>query len=251
MASRSRVPNRGGDDGLCVLENKGRDMKTIHEGDLIAKPGVIYDFKEITGYVYAESAAKDAFPKLTTVGGYVNAQGAAKDAFPALTTVGGYVNAPGAENIKQNDPAASALCRAALTDSLAKHGLSLHDGILSKHVSKRGPVSRVIVVGQTKVSYVVERDGVFAHGKTLALARADLLFKLGSRDTSIYKKWTLKTEKPLEEMIACYRAITGACGSGVEQFLAGKKYGKTITVDRVIQETAGQYGSEKFAGFFK
>ena len=294
-----------------------------HEGDLIAKPGTVYEFEEITGSVYARGAdTKTAFPKLTTVGGYVDARGAdtkaafpklttvggsvdargadTKTAFPKLTTVGGSVDASGADTrtafpklttvggsvyasgantrtafpklstvggsvytrgantrtafpkLKtQNDLNAIIKCDKAMTTALALIGLVLHDGVLSKVVSAKNGVFRVKIIGQTKISYVIERNGVTAHGKTLSEARADLLFKLGKRDTSIYKKWTLKTEKPTEEMIAAYRAITGACGSGVSHFLNGKNYENKVTVEFAIAETQGKFGHDVFREFFK
>jgi hypothetical protein len=111
-------------------------------------------------------------------------------------------------------------------------------------------VFRVRAVGQKKISYVIERDGITAHGATMQLARADLLYKMGSRDTSLYKKWTKATKKPVEEMVAAYRAITGACSFGVEQFLAGKSYGDKVSVGFVVTETRGKYGNEQFKNFF-
>jgi hypothetical protein len=137
-----------------------------------------------------------------------------------------------------------------LAAALALNGFVMQDGILSEVISTRGGVSRVRVVGRKKISYVLERDGVTAHGETLQLARADLLFKLGKRDTSIYKAWNRKTKKPIVEMIAAYRAITGACGQGVQHFLNGKKYEDAVSVEFVITETRGQYGHEQFASFF-
>ena len=253
----------------------------IHAGDLIAKPGMTYEFEEITGsvdvrgtdtrtaflklttvggYVDANGAdTRTAFPKLTTVGGSVYANGAdTRTAFPKLTTVGGYVSARDADTKtafpklrKQNaGQDALTICHKAMTTALALVGLVSHDGILSKFISAKSGVYRVKIIGKTKVSYVVVRDNVTAHGATLSEARADLLFKLGKRDTSIYKKWTLKTEKPIEEMIAAYRAITGACGHGVSNFLNGKDYRKKVSVEFAIAETQGQFGNDVFSEFF-
>jgi hypothetical protein len=129
--------------------------------------------------------------------------------------------------------------------------MAMSDGILAFVVSKRGPVSRVVIVGQTKQSYIVERDGATAHGKTLAEARGDLLLKLGKRDTGQFKAWSRDTVKPIEEMIAAYRAITGACGQGVSHFLSSRSYPAKISVGRVIDDTKGQYGHDSFSSFFK
>jgi hypothetical protein len=64
--------------------------KNVFTGDITAKPGVVYEYTEVTGSVDARGAdTKTAFPKLTTVGGSVYASGAdTKTAFPKLTTVG-------------------------------------------------------------------------------------------------------------------------------------------------------------------
>ena len=212
----------------------------IHKGDLYAEAGKTYDFEEITGSLDASGAdTKTAFPKLTTVGGSLDARGAdTKTSFPLLKT--------------QNAGAETALsiCRAALTAALAIHGLFLSDGILAESVSKRGNVSRVKIVGQQKISYIVRQGDHTAHGKTLAEARADLLVKLGNRDTTPYKSWTPKTEVSLEEMIVAYRTITGACGAGVSHFLSSKNYKGKLSVAFVIKETEGRYGHETFKGFF-
>jgi hypothetical protein len=73
--------------------------KSIHRGDLVAQPGVVYDFEEVGGYLDASGAdTKTAFPKLTSVGGSLDARGAdTKTAFPKLTSVGGSLDASGAD----------------------------------------------------------------------------------------------------------------------------------------------------------
>jgi len=254
------------------LDASGADTKTAFP-KLTTVGGYLYAsgadtktaFPKLTtvgGYLDARGAdTKIAFPKLTTVGGYLYARGAdTKTAFPKLTTVGGYLYARGADTktafpklTRQGagDTEAVRACSAAMTTALGEQGLILTNGILSCLVSRRGGVSRVVVVGQSKVSYIVERDGQTAHGATLALARADLLLKLGQRDTSVFKTWSRDTEKPIEEMIAAYRAITGACGLGVEHFLRGKSYPSKLTVAFVLKETKGQYGHKQFAQFFQ
>ena len=231
-----------------------------HIGNLIAKPGTRYDFEEITGSLDASGAdTKAAFPKLTTVGGYLDASGAdTKAAFPKLTTVGGSLYASGADTktafpkLKERNASGVALtmCRAALAAALALDGLAMDDGILVRVISARGGVRRVQIVGQTKISYIVERAGATAHGATLAEARADLLLKLGNRDTTPYKAWTPETTASVQDMIVAYRTITGACNAGVSRFLNGKNYKGKVSVGFVIEETKGQYGHEAFRAFF-
>ena len=253
-----------------------KNMKTeqkIHNGNLQAKAGVIYDFTEITGTLDASGAdTKTAFPKLTTIGGYLDARGAdtetafpklttiggyldardadTKTAFPELTTIGGTLYAHGADTKTAFPKLKSQGYESALQAALKLVGLCKVDGILAKVINKRGPVSRVVIVGQTQQSYIVEREGKFAHGKTLAEARADLLMKLGTRDTSQFKGWTTETKVALEQIIVAYRTITGACGQGCSHFLASKNYPPKVTVGFIIEETKGAYGHEAFRNFF-
>ena len=203
----------------------------IHTGNLTALPGKVYDFTEITGSIDARGAdTKTAFPKLTTVGGSIDASGAdTKTAFPKLVST------------NKTD---------ALHAALGAQNLILADGILAKVVSKRGPVMRVIVIGRNKVSYIVTRDGRTAHGGTLAEARADLLVKIGNRDTSPYRSWTAGTKATLEDMIVAYRVITGACAQGVSFFLAETKCPKELTVGYAVELTQGRYGHDSFRNFF-
>jgi len=298
-------------------------MPDIHQGDLVAKPGTVYQFEQITGSLYASGAdtktafpklttvggsldasgadtktafpklttvggsldasradTKTAFPKLTTVGSYLYARGAdtktafpklttvggsldasgadTKTAFPKLTTVGGYLDASGADTktafpkLTKKDAGDSAknFCRAALVAALSLHGFTLEDGILARVISSRGGVKRVRIVGQAKISYIVQRDGHTAHGATLSEARADLLLKMGNRDTTPYRNWTTETKASLQEMIVAYRTITGACQQGVSHFLTSKNYKGKLSVQFVINETQGRYGHETFKKFF-
>ena len=235
--------------------------QNIHEGDLFAKPGVVYQFEQITGYLDASGADTTAFPKLTTVGGSLYARGAdTTTAFPKLTTVGGYLSiyARGADTTtafpkltkKGAGDSAKAICRDALVAAIAVHGLTLEDGILSRVIGSRGGVKRVRIVGQAKISYIVQRDGHTAHGATLDEARADLLLKMGNSDTTPYLDWTTETKASLQEMIVAYRTITGACQQGVSHFLTSKNYKGKLSVQFVIDETQGSYGHDAFKAFF-
>ena len=184
-------------------------MSSIHTGDLVAQPGVVYDITEITGTLYASGADT-------------------RTAFPALTTT--------------ND-------RAALCVALARHGLTLDDGILSHVIRRRGPVAHVRRVGSRETSYIVTDGALTAHGRTLAEARADLRVKQRPRDVEAYRGWTPQTVVTLETAIAAYRAITGACGLGVSDFLRGRTLPKRMSVARMLAETRGAYGHDAFAAF--
>ena len=228
------------------------------EGDLTAKPGVIYQYAEITGYIDARGAdTKTAFPKLTSVGGYIDAREAdTKTAFPKLTSVGGSIHAIGADtktafpNVKQNDADAERYCRSLMLSTFAAAGFSFADGILARIISQRGPVSRVVICGKTEVSYLVTNGDAWSHGKTLAEARDSLIFKIGSHDKSEYKAWTLDSEVTRGEAIKAYRVITGACEGGVRAWLEQRQTPEKITVGGIIELTHGAFGAEAFKSFF-
>ena len=252
------------------------NTKKIHNGDLIARAGVVYDCEEITGNIDCRNADWNtkidqlttvggsayfrgwtgSAPKLTTVGSSAYFRGWTGSA-PKLTTVGGSADFQGwtgsAKTIKTNDESAPDKCRKELSASFRRNGFHFADGILAKLVATKGRVSRVIVCGKKTVSYVVEvGEGVYSHGATLKEARESLLYKIGSRDTSEYKRWTMDTKKTLGEMIVAYRVITGACEGGVRNFCESKgELPKVLTVADVVKLTAGSYGAETFKKFFE
>ena len=242
----------------------------ILSGNLIVKPGEVYDYTAITGDIYVPSGGnieRGAFPRLTSVGGYIYAPSGGKierGAFPRLTSVGGYIYADAANyaRVKTNDSTvinigseirANVLrrCQAYLLSSFAAAGFSFADGILAKIVSRRGPVSRVIICGNTEVSYIVTNGEAFSHGKTLAEARDGLLYKIGSRDTTPYKAWTLDRVVNKGEAIQAYRIITGACDGGVRAWMEQRQTPDTITVKEIIELTRGAFGADVFKAFFE
>ena len=232
------------------------NTKKTHTGNLTAEPGKVYEFEEITGWLQAEKADANAFPNLATIGDSAYFLGWTGSA-PKLTTIGGCADfrswTGDSAKIKTNDPAAREICRKATFNAFRKQGFHFADGILAKIVANKGRVSRVVIVGKSKVSYVVEGgDGIYSHGATLKDARDSLIYKIGSRDTTPYKAWTLETKKTLGEMIGAYRAITGACEQGVRNFVEslGVK-SKLLTVADAIQLTAGSYGADDFKKFFE
>jgi prefoldin subunit 5 len=227
----------------------------------------------VGGYLYINANAKLDAPALTSVGGYLYINANAKlDALTsvggglsinanakldALTSVGGdlsinanaKLDAPA--HMKKNDPEAPARCRALLLSSFAAAGFSFADGILARIVSKRGPVSRVVVCGQTEVSYLVTDGEAFSHGKTLAEARDGLLFKIGKRDPSEFRGWTLDKVVSKRDAIRAYRVITGACEGGVRSWMEQRQTPEEITVGDIIKLTNGAYGAEAFKNFFE
>ena len=228
------------------------------KGDLIAEEGKVYEYTKITGKVIAHiSATVCQFPKLESCGRSAYAASATVCQFPKLESCGGDAYADRAtvcqfpNNIKTNDHTASSRCRAALLSSFAAAGFSFADRILARIVSQRGPIAKVIICGQTKVSYVISDDeGNYAHGDPLDEARADLMVKRTSRDLTPFKAWTLEKEVSKSDAILAYRSITGACAKGTRHWLEQRQTPEKITVAGIIEITKGAYGAETFASFF-
>ncbi|HLP99176.1 MAG TPA: hypothetical protein VK149_12110 [Sideroxyarcus sp.] len=254
-------------------------------GDVVFEIGADYsNVTEISGSLYCSGAdTKAAFPVLTSVGGSLDCSGAdtkaafpvltsvggslycsgadTKAAFPVLTSVGGSLDCSGAdtkaafpEKLKFNDDSAVSKCASALMASFLSVGILFADGISSKIINQRKSgdviIYSVIVVGKTDRSIVIERGGVFSHGATLAEAKASLIYKLSDRDTSRFNSWSLKTVVPLEDAIASYRAITGACEGGTRAFCESRQLKDEYTVKEIIDLTKGSFGSDAYEAFF-
>jgi len=207
-------------------------MDKTFTGDIVAEKGVVYEYTKITGYIDASGAdTKTAFPKLTSVGGSIDARG-------------------DWSHVKQYDGDAITHTADALLNSFSASGFSLNDNILARIISRRGNVLRVIICGATEVSYVVTDGEVWSHGATLREARDGLLFKIGKRDPSEFKTWTLSRVVSRRDAIRAYRVITGACEQGVRMWVSQRELPEKSTVRNVIRLTKWAYGSDVFCRFF-
>ena len=242
----------------------GLDVRATDTRTAFPKLTTIGNWLDIRG-----ADTRTAFPKLTTIGGWLDVQGAdTKTAFPKLTAIGGWLYAAGADTktafpkLKhKNTNKAKQIARKKLKSVLLKSGYMLQDGILSKHLASRKLANGLIVhagiiVGKTDKIYVIETPkGVYAHGDTVKQARDSLLYKLdNNRDTTPYKAWTLDTSITKRQAIQSYMAITGACATGTRHFVEttfGGKVPARTTVRKVIEMTAGQYGSDVYRDFFE
>jgi len=205
-------------------------MDTHFQGDVVVKPGKIYDYVSVGGYIDASGAdTKCAFPKLTSVGGSIDASGDFK-------------------GVEINNPARACTM---LLESFAKSGYSFADNMLAKIVRVKGRVSRVILAGKTKVSYLVTDGAAWSHGETIKKASEGLMFKISSRDTTEFKNWKLDTKITLSQAIKSYRAITGACEQGVRNWMDNRKIPETMKISEAIEITRGAYGADAYAEFFK
>ncbi|MBU1067718.1 hypothetical protein KKE60_08005 [Patescibacteria group bacterium] len=100
--------------------------------------------------------------------------------------------------------------------------------------------------------YIIEDNGVYAHGKTIEEARESFVYKLSDRDTSAYDDMTLETTLSFADAVKMYRTITGACEFGVRHFVDENNVDKKDrTIKEIIETTKGQYGNDKLAEFFK
>jgi hypothetical protein len=125
------------------------------------------------------------------------------------------------------------------------------DGILSRIISQKANVYKIINHGQTEQSYLIKEGDVYSHGKTLREARDSLVYKIGNRDTTAYQGLTLDSVLTKEECIKAYRAITGACEQGTKYFVENqKKVKKSYTIAEIIESTKGQFGNHGFREFF-
>ncbi len=130
------------------------------------------------------------------------------------------------------------------------------DGIFSVIDSHRGNVYKVHKLGQEDRPLYLITDGEnnWAHGDTIAEAKADLIYKISDRDTSDYEKMTLDDTLPYEEAIVAYRTITGACSSGTRDFIENSlptPHKDKYTIREIIDLTNGRYGNEMFKKFFE
>ena len=104
---------------------------------------------------------------------------------------------------------------------------------------------------------VVEKDGIFSHGKTIEQAIADFRYKIANRDTSDFEYFKTTKEKiSVNEIIKGYRVITGACEFGTKNFVENEmgnelKDSYTIKEALTILKSKNAYAVEKFEKFIK
>lgn len=130
------------------------------------------------------------------------------------------------------------------------------DGIFSIIDSHHGNVYKVHKLGQeNKPLYLVtDGDNHWAHGETLVEAKADLIYKLSDKSTTIYKKLSLNDTLSYVEAIVAYRTITHALDIWVRDFVKNRLpfYRKNkYTIKEIINFAKDGYCGDTFAKFFK
>ena len=128
------------------------------------------------------------------------------------------------------------------------------DNILSRVISRKGNVLKVQNYNETKESYIVKDGDLYSHGETINEARESLVYKISSRDTSMYKDLTLDSILSKDECIRMYRVITGACESGTKYFVSKQEPSKikdSYSIIELIEVTKGQFGNDKLVQFME
>ena len=167
----------------------------------------------IGGSVSVGENAKLTGPNLTSIGGSVSVGENAKLSVPNLTSIGGFVSVRWDSKLIRSKTEIT-YDRSMLERSFNASGYTFVDRILAKIVHTRGNVKKIIIAGQSEISYLVSDGEHHAHGKTLKQAQDDLRFK------KIAEK--LKTEPIKADTIITvmyYRTVTGSCETGVKQWI--------------------------------
>ena len=125
------------------------------------------------------------------------------------------------------------------------------DGILSKVISHKGGVYKVLNHGEREESYIVTNGIAYSHGKTIKDAKESLMFKISDRNVEDFKGMKLTDVVTLEQGVQMYRKITGSCESQTKSFVQNLKEPKeSYTISEIIKITEGQFGNNDFQNFF-
>ena len=139
-------------------------------------------------------------------------------------------------------------------DSNKENEYIIVDNILSKVISRKRNVLKVVNYNEDKESYIIKDGDLYSHGKTIKEARESLVYKISSRNTSAYKDLTLDSVLTKNECIKLYRVITGACENGTKYFvskLEPSKIKDKYSIKELIELTEGQYGNLELKKYFK
>ena len=227
---------------------------------------VIKDGKPFYGdSLYLRGTGITALPDNLTVGDSLYLRGTGITALPDNLTVGGYLDLRGTGvtgevkvNKKLSSKAIAAISRVSNTPIFWEWNDRSYikvDRMFTAIDSHHGNVYRVHRLNSSEQLYLVtDSENHWAHGRTLQEARADLIFKINDRDTSVYRNMSLNDTITYEEAIAAYRTITGACAAGTRDFIENrlpKPHKDKYTIQEIIALTEKEYGGKKFSEFFK
>jgi hypothetical protein len=123
------------------------------------------------------------------------------------------------------------------------------DGIVREIVSRKTLGDLTVI--KTPFDYIVGKESIWAHGKTIQDATQDYNFKLMEANPDLLKDLDLDKPMTHKEAINIYRTVTRACREGVRQWMSGKTFPELITVREIVNLTENAYGGSKFKSFFK
>ena len=217
----------------CSLDLRGTGITALPEGLTVG------------GSLDLRGTGITALPEGLTVGGYLDLEGTGITALPEGLTVGGYLHR---DSTCKGEP--SPLPENYIFTWRDGKYIMI-DGVFSEVLGRRRHVYKTRRIGSKRIEFIVtDGSGRWAHGATIKEARADLIYKIGSRDTSKYKSMNVDSVLTHPEAIEAYRIITGACAVGTRGFVESITPKKKYTIGEIITLTKGRFGNLEFAKFF-
>ena len=220
---------------IYIGENAKAEFPALQtSGDIIIRQNAKAEFPALqtSGYIYIGENAKAEFPALQTSGDIYIGENA-KAEFGKIICVND--NEVEIKNKKykivhyDNIPFI-------IENSKKSKGIKIHSGILilsledgKATINQRG--------------FLVEKDGYYAHGRSIKAAISDLQFKIGCEK--------LKNEPisyDTEITVQHYRMITGACQMGCEMFMEEHNLKEPMKAGDLLHllEKSNAYGVSRF-----
>jgi len=124
--------------------------------------------------------------------------------------------------------------------------------VVSRKIKDNIEIFKLKKISYEDCFFAVVKGNLAAHGKNLKSCLLDLRFKEEERDVSSYKSLNLDSELSFEDIVICYRVITGACRFGVDKFIEGNLENpkEKYKIKEIIELTEDQYGGNVFSKFF-
>ena len=191
----------------------------------------------VGGYLDLSDSNITSLPDNLTVGGGLDLRNTNITSLPDNLMVGDTVYGFNSETVSSIKK---------LTNGFNKERKFIYfDGILWSNVKSVKKVDNITIY-KTPIGCCVEEDGLTAHGKTLKQAMENLTFKkIKNKDVSDIVREIKESGKVNREQ---YRAITGACQFGTEQFCNHHNIEdlEEIELEELRKILVNDYGAEKF-----
>ena len=229
---------------LYIYSSAKLDALTSVGGDLSINSSAKLDaLTSVGGYLYINSSAK--LDALTSVGGDLSINSSAK--LDALTSVGGDLYINSSAKLTAGKLYCGSYSKFKVIDGIGCVVLSeKKQGDVTVLMCRHSKIKNQKVVGDK--FYVASKGSDNAHGKTIAEATQELMFKIGPRDVEKYRGMSKDAAKSPTEWALIYRMVTGACQYGTNQFIESRgKLKKKYTLAEILTITKGQWGHERFA----